>query len=427
VLQRDPIPFFTSLARDYGDVSQFSIGRQKIILLNEPELIRELLVVQQRSFHKSLVLQRTKVIFGSGLLISEGEFHLRQRRLAQPAFHRERIARYADVMVSRALARSEMWRDGAVVDMHDEMMQLTLSVVARTLFDAEVESEADQIGAALSALVEMFPMLMNPLFELKLRLPFPSTLRFRAAMKRLDRTIYSIIHARRATNDDRGDLLSMLLLAQDVEGDGGTMTDKQLRDEAMTLFLAGHETTANALSWTFYLLAQHPEIAREAERVVDDVLGGRAATAADFPRLQYVEMLLAESMRLYPPAWAVSRLALHDLEIGGWTIPKGAVVVASQAVMHRDPRFWPEPDRFDPARFAPDAKASRPKFSYFPFGGGTRICIGEGFAWMEGVLILTTLMQRWRAELLPQTIVPQASITLRPAGGITMRLKERTP
>jgi len=425
VMQRDPIPFFTRLARDYGDAVQFKVGRQVIILLNHPDLIRELLVAQHRCFHKSRVLQRAKIILGEGLLTSEEEPHRRQRRLAQPAFHRDRIARYGEVMVERAAAMRDRWRDGQTFDLHHEMMRLTLSVVAKTLFDAEVEGEEDEIGGALTSLIDLFPLLMNPFSTVMQRFPIPSTFRFRAAIERLDATIYGIIEDRRASGEDRGDLLSMLLLAQDEEGDGGGMTDIQLRDEAMTLFLAGHETTANALAWTWYLLAQHDDVARELERVVDEVLGDRPATAADYPRLQYVEMVLAESMRLYPPAWAMSRLAMEDVQLGEWRVPRDSVVAVSQAVMHRDPRWWPDPDRFDPRRFTPDAKLARPKFAYFPFGAGPRICIGEGFAWMEGVLILATLAQRWSMELVSRDVKPQASITLRPRGGIRVRLRER--
>jgi len=424
-MQRDPIPFFTRLAREYGDAAMYSVGPQKIVFLNHPDLVRELLVTQHRFFHKSRVLQRSKIILGEGLLTSEDPLHLRQRRMAQPAFHRDRIARYGEVMVERAARTRERWRDGQTLDIHHEMMRLTLEVVAKTLFDAEVDEEADEIGAALTSLIDLFPRLMNPFAPLLQKLPIPSTLRFRRAIERLDRTIYGIIGERRASGQDRGDLLSMLLLAQDVEGDGGSMTDEQLRDEAMTLFLAGHETTANALAWTFYLLAQQPAVVEALEAHLRDVLGDRLPTVADYPRLQFAEMVLAESMRLYPPAWAVSRLAMQDVTIGDWLVPRGAVAVVVQAVMHRDPRYWPDADRFDAMRFTPEAKASRPKFSYFPFGAGPRLCIGEGFAWMEGVLILATLAQQWRMELLSRDVKPQASITLRPKGGIRAKLHRR--
>jgi cytochrome P450 len=422
-LQRDPIPFFARIASEYGDAAQFHVGPQQIFLFNHPDLIRELLVTQHRSFHKSRVLQRSKIIFGEGLLTSEEDLHLRQRRLAQPAFHRERIGRYAEVMIERASRMT--WRDGEMLDVHHEMMRLTLSVVAKTLFDADVDQEADEIGVALTSLVDLFPTLMNPLANLLRKLPLPQTMRFRRSIERLDRTIYGIIDERRKSGEDRGDLLSMLLMAVDDEGDGSGMTDQQLRDEAMTIFLAGHETTANALAWTWYLLSLNPDAADAMHRELDAVLGDRLPVPGDYPRLPYTEMVVAESMRMFPPAWAVSRLAIEDVTIGEWLVPRGAVVVAAQAVTHRDPRWFPDPDRFDPLRFTPEAKASRPKLSYFPFGAGPRICIGENFAWMEAVLIVATISQRWKLELVSRDVTPQASITLRPKGGITMRVKTR--
>jgi cytochrome P450 len=366
------------------------------------------------------VLQRSKIIFGEGLLTSEGDLHLRQRRLAQPAFHRERIGRYAEVMIERASRMT--WRDGEVLDVHHEMMRLTLSVVAKTLFDADVDQEADEIGIALTSLVDLFPTLMNPLANLLRKLPWPQTMRFRRSIERLDRTIYGIIDERRKSGEDRGDLLSMLLMAVDEEGDGSGMTDQQLRDEAMTLFLAGHETTANALAWTWYLLSLNPDSANTLHRELDAVLGDHLPEPGDYVRLPYTEMVVAESMRMFPPAWAVSRLAIEDVMIGEWLVPRGAVVVAAQAVTHRDPRWFPDPDRFDPLRFTPEAKATRPKLSYFPFGAGPRICIGENFAWMEAVLIVATIAQRWKMELVSDEVTAQASITLRPKGGIQMRV-----
>jgi cytochrome P450 len=422
-LQRDPIPFFTRIANEYGDAAQFHVGPQQIFLFNHPDLIRELLVTQHRSFHKSRVLQRSKIIFGEGLLTSEDDLHKRQRRLAQPAFHRERIGRYGEVMIERASRMT--WRDGEVLDVHHEMMRLTLSVVAKTLFDADVDQEADEIGVALTSLVDLFPTLMNPLANLLRKLPLPQTMRFRRSIERLDRTIYGIIDERRKSGEDRGDLLSMLLMAVDEEGDGSGMTDQQLRDEAMTIFLAGHETTANALAWTWYLLSLNPDAADAMHRELDTVLGDRLPVPGDYVRLPYTEMVVAESMRMFPPAWAVSRLAIEDVTIGEWLVPRGAVVVAAQAVTHRDPRWFPDPSRFDPLRFTPEAKAARPKLSYFPFGAGPRICIGENFAWIEAVLIVATIAQRWKLELVSDDVTPQASITLRPKGGITMRVKTR--
>jgi cytochrome P450 len=324
-------------------------------------------------------------------------------------------------MVAKALLTRERWRDGEELDVAYEMMRLTLAVVAKTLFDADVDDEADEIGDALTELMLMFPLLLHPLAELIVRVQFlPQVRRFRRALARLDRTIYAIIEERRRSGADRGDLLSMLLLATDVEGDGGRMSDLQLRDESMTIFLAGHETTANALAWTWYLLARNPDVERDLHRELDEVLGGRTPSPDDYPRLPYTEMVLAESMRMFPPAWAIGRFAIEDVQIGEWHVPKGALVLVSQWVGHRDPRFWPDPERFDPLRFTPQAKALRPKLAYFPFGAAGRVCIGESFAWMEGVLLLATMAQQWRFERGPD-VDPVAFITLRPKSAMKMR------
>ena len=424
-LQYRPLDFLSSLARDYGDASRFKIGPQPVFFFNHPDLVRDVFTTRNSSFVKGLALQRTKIVLGEGLLTSEGELHKRQRRLAQPAFHRERVAHYGEVMVEKALRARERWRDGEEIDVAHEMMRLTLAVVAQTLFDADVDDEADEIGAALTELMLLFPLLVHPLAPVLLRLPFfPPVRRFRRALARLDATIYAIIEERRRSNVDRGDLLSMLILATDIEGDGGGMSDLQLRDETMTIFLAGHETTANALAWTWYLLARNPEIQHELHRELDSVLGGRTPSPADYPRLPYTEMVLAESMRLYPPAWGVGRMSVEETRIGPWTVPEKSLVLVSQWVGHRDARFWPQPERFDPYRFAPDAKITRPKFAYFPFGGGPRICIGESFAWMEGVLLLATVAQRWTLER-GNDVDPQALITLRPKGSMRMRAVAR--
>lgn len=425
-MQYDATNFLARIARQYGDVVLFHIGPREIYLIVQPDHIREMLVAKDRSFMKSLALQRTKIVLGEGLLTSEGGFHLRQRRLAQPAFHRDRIARYGEVMCACAVRARERWSDGQVVDMHGEMMRLTLSVVAKTLFDAGVDEQAGEIGGALTEVMMMFPLLLNPVAELLLKLPLPRVRRFRRALARLDRTIYGLIASRRATGEDRGDLLSMLLLAQDTEGESGGMTDLQVRDEAMTLFLAGHETTANALAWTWYLLAANPDAEREMHDELDGVLAGREPSPDDYPRLRYTAMVLAESMRLFPPAWSVGRMATESVEIAGYTIAPGAVVLASQWVTQRDARFFPDPERFDPLRFSDEAKASRPKFAYFPFGGGPRVCIGESFAWMEGTLILAAIAQKWRfVRETNDPVQPQPLLTLRPRGGIPMRAVRR--
>jgi cytochrome P450 len=370
---------------------------------------------------KSPIMQRAKVLLGEGLLTSEKQFHLRQRRLAQPAFHRQRIAGYAATLVECAQRTSAGWKDGETRDISEDMMRLTLAVVARTLFSADVEKEAPEIGQALTDVLGLFNMLMIPFTDLIQKLPLPSVRRFKRARDFLDKTIYGIIDERRRTGADHGDLLSMLLFAQDEQGDGGSMTDTQVRDEAMTLFLAGHETTANALTWTWYLLSQHPEVEARMRQELQRVLAGRTPAFEDIPNLSYTEMVFAESMRLYPPAWGVSRLVLEDYSAGGYEIPKGSIVIMSPYVMHRNPKYFPDPERFMPERWTPEFKETRPKFAYFPFGGGPRMCIGERFAWTEGILVLATIAQTWHLKLDPtQHVAHRAQITLRTRHGMRM-------
>lgn len=423
--RRDPTGFLTGLARQYGDVAGFRLGRRRLYLLSHPDLVREVLVARHRDFIKSYALQRSRVLLGEGLLTSEGEFHLRQRRLSQPVFHRERIEGYGRVMAEYAQRAAARWRDGARVDVAAEMARLTLAIVGRTLFDADVEDEADELGLALTDAMLLFDRLTIPFSEWLDRLPLPGTRRFFRARERLDATMYRFIDEHRR-GGDRGDLLSMLMHARDEEGDGGRMTDRQLRDEALTLFLAGHETTANALTWTWYLLSQHPHVEERLHAELDALPGGRAPGPDDLPRLVYTRGVLAESMRLFPPAWVIGRQPLVDVEIGGYRIPAGTIVMMSPWVVQRDARFWPDPLRFDPGRWTPGAEAARHRFAYFPFGAGPRKCIGEGFAWMEGVLVLATLAQHWRARLVPgHPVETQPLITLRPRHGMRMTLERR--
>lgn len=422
---RRRLPFLVESARKYGDVVFFKVGNERIYLFNHPDLIRDVLVTNQKNFTKSRALVRAKQVLGEGLLTSEGDFHLRQRRLAQGAFHRDRITGYAHSMVEYAHRTRSRWAAGRSLDVHDEMMKLTLAIVARTLFSADVEGEATEIGEALTTTFAAFNIGVLPFSEILEKLPLPYVRRFHAARARLDATIYRIIDERRAKGGDAGDLLSMLLLAQDTDADGGRMTDLQIRDEAMTIFLAGHETTANALTWTWYLLSQHPDVEARFHTELDS-LGDRLPTPEDFARLPYTRMILAESMRLYPPAWAIGRRAISDFDAAGYRIPARSMVLMSQYIMHRDPRYFPEPERFDPDRWLPEAVSSRPKFAYFPFGGGTRICIGEHFAWMEGVLALATIGQKWRLVYVGNSapgIDPK--ITLRPRGGMPMCTESR--
>ena len=426
--RKDPPTFLLKVREEFGEIAHIYLASQDVFLLNNPEHVKEVLVTNQGNFTKSRVLQRAKRMLGEGLLTSEGAFHLRQRRMMQPAFHRDRLKGYAASMSDWGVRTRDRWQPGATVDMAEEMMRLTLAVVAQTLFSANVEDDASEIGESLGAILDLFNLVMLPFSEVLEKLPLPFVKRFERARTTLDRIIYRIIAERRASGEDKGDLLSMLLLAQDEDdlGSSGRMTDEQVRDEAMTLFLAGHETTANALTWTWYLLSQHPQIAARMHAEIDAALGGRTPQFDDLPALKYVEMVIAESMRLYPPAWAIGRKAIAPCTIGEYAVEAGAIMLMSPYVMHRNPQYYPDPERFDPDRWLPEIAAQRPKFAYFPFGGGARLCIGERFAWMEGMLLLTCLAQKFAPTLVPgHPVEHKAMITLRPKHGMRMVLQLR--
>jgi cytochrome P450 len=389
---------------------------------NSPELVNEVLVNKNALFIKSRILQRSKALLGEGLLTNEGASHLRQRRLVQPAFHRDRLVRYASDMSALAVAARSRFTDGGIVDIDREMMRLTLAIVCKTLFSTEVEADTARVGEAMTALIEMMPVLMIPGSQYFQHLPLPMFRRFKNAGATLDRTVYKIIEERRASGEDKGDLLSMLLLSADE--DGG-MTNKQVRDEALTLFIAGHETTATALTWAWLLLAQHPSVEEKLHAEIDNVLGDRAPTFEDVPALRYTTNVFAETMRLYPPAWAIGRMATAALELAGYEIPQGSILLLSPYTMHRDARWWPSPASFQPERWETE-DASRPKFAYYPFGGGPRLCIGERFAWMEGVIVLAALARAWRfrrADTTPVKTSPM--LTLRLKGGLKVRAEKR--
>jgi cytochrome P450 len=422
----DPLGFLTNAAREYGDLVYFRVARQHMYSVNHPDYVREILVANQGNFIKSRALQRAKVLLGEGLLTSEGQHHLRQRRLVQPAFHRERLAAYASAMSECAVRWCERWEAGSTLDVSTEMPHLTLSIVAKTLFSADVQSEASEIGEAMTTVLQMFRLLLMPFSEYMEKLPLPYVRRFDKARARLDATIYGLIRERRKSGQDTGDLLSMLLFARDEEKDDARMNDEEVRDEALTLFLAGHETTANALTWTWYLLSQHREVERRLHAEIDDVLQGRLPELADVPQLRYAEMILSEALRLYPPAWAIGRMAKAPFELGGVQIPAKSICILSPYLVQRDPRWFPDPERFDPERWTQEARDARPKFSYFPFGGGARVCIGERFAWMEGVLVMAAIAQKWRLRLAPdQRVEPLPLITLRVKGGLRMIIEAR--
>ena len=450
---KDPLGLFTQWARRYGDIFYYRVFLYHVYFLNHPDFIEYVLATHYRNFHKGRALQASRRIFGNGLLTSEGDFWLRQRRLMQPAFHRERIASYAGAMVAAAERMIATWKDGEVRDIHRDMMRLTLEIVAQALFNIDIASETDRVSVALNTLMEMGSrgrLLLPPILRL---LPTPKNLRYQRAVRQLDAIVYGMIHERRArghaisahlsgcamdnslpmheggaaTNCDPAkgpddDLLSRLLRAQDE--DGSRMTVRQLRDEALTLLLAGHETTALSLTWTWYLLAQHPEVEDELWRELRKVLNGRSAQPEDLPKLPYTERVVKESMRLYPPAWAIARTAVTECEVGGYRVPAGTHLAMSPWVMHRDPRYFDQPEKFNPDRWV---DASRlPRFAYFPFGGGPRICIGAPFAMMESLLILALIAQRFQIRLAPDhPVVPLPTITLRPQRGVRVVLSRR--
>ncbi len=424
--QKDTIAYMIDVRRRYGSFAHLRIGRDHLFFLSEPEAIKQVLVTDQRHFVKSRGVQMLKPLLGEGLLTAEGESHLRQRRLVQPAFHRQRIEGYGQSMAEYSRLLAARWQPGQTVDVSHEMMQLTLAIVSKTLFDANVDDEADEIGAALTESMQAFIRRMSLLGPLLERLPLPGTRRSERARARLDQTIYRIIEARRRSGEDRGDLLSTLLTGLDDEGDGTGLTDVQVRDEAMTLFLAGHETTANLLTWTWYLLSQNPDAEARLHAELDNVLAGRVPEPGDMPNLPYVRKVLSESLRLYPPAYVIGRQPKEDYELLGYRVPAGSPILMSQYVVHRDPRYYPDPEHFDPERWTPEEQARRPRFAFFPFGGGTRVCIGEQFAWLEGSLALSTLAQCWRLQLQPgHPVALQPLVTLRPKYGMRMQLERR--
>jgi cytochrome P450 len=427
-LRSNRLQTFVDAADRYGDLVHLKVGPYHGYLVCEPAGIRHVLQDNARNYHKSPVYERLKDGVGNGLLTSEDSFWLRQRRLAQPAFHRQRVMAMAETMADCTEQMLERWEGvasrGGTIDVVEEMMALTQGIIVRTMFSTD-------LGATAEIVNRTWPIINRRIGEtfwstkLETRLPLPANRRFRRALGELESVVYRIIADRRQTSREEADLLSMLLSARDEET-GAVMTDRQLRDEVMTMLLAGHETTSLALSWTYYLLWRHPEteqrIAEESARVIGD---GRPSFA-HLDRLTCTRRAIEESLRLYPPAWGFSRLSLDDDEIGGYRVPKGSIVFLIPFVVHRRRHLWPDPERFDPDRFAPEHEAARPRFAYIPFGGGPRGCIGNQFAMVEAQLIVAAVARRFRVELLPdQDIRPEPLITLRPSPGIRARLAKR--
>jgi cytochrome P450 len=422
-LNKNPLEYFTEIAREYGDIAGLRVLNFRSIFINHPDVIEEVLVTNARKYSKGRVLRANRHVFGEGLLTSEGDFWLRQRRLAQPAFHKARIASYAATMVEYTQRILEGWRGGEERDAHQEMMRLTLQIVGKTLFDADVESDAQEVGKSLELLLEIGANFRRAIF-VPHWLPTPANLRAKREVAQIERILYRIIGERRTSGRDAGDFLSMLLSAQDE--DGSRMTDRQLRDETITLFLAGHETTACTLSWMWWLLAQNPAVEAKLHAELDYVLGDRAPSLDDLPKLVYTGHVITEALRLYPAAWGMARLAIEDHEIAGYPVTKGMGVVMAQWVVHRDPRWYDAPEEFRPERWEDDLLKRLPRFAYFPFGGGPRQCIGNTFALMEAALILATIARKFRLRLVADhPVVPLASITLRPRHGVRVTLESR--
>ncbi len=418
------------IAEEQGDIARVRVGLfPSALVVSEPALARETLVERDDAFTKGVGLSLfARPLLGDGLLTSEQGFHRRQRRMMAPAFMPRRIAEYADTIAACADRSVERLSSVEQADLSRELMQLTLDAAGQTLFRSDLSGDAGQVYAALTAAMEHVTSQISSLLPLPPRVPTPSNRRIRRVIARLDEVVYRMIRERRAAGGDAGDLLSMLLLAQDQD-DGSVMTDKQVRDEAMTILMAGHETSANALAWSLYLLAHHSDVRARLEDEVDRELGGRSPDLASLARLPYTLQVFKEAMRLYPPAYMVVRRAARDVTIGGHPVRAGQSVVVNIIGMHRRAAFFPEPLRFRPERFAPEEEKAMERHAYLPFGGGPRVCIGNHFALMEGHIALARLVQELRFDLLPghEQVELEPLITLRPRGGLPMRVARRTP
>jgi cytochrome P450 len=458
---RDPINTLSKIAREYGDISYFKLGREHVYLVNNPDYIEKVLIYDHLNFKKGKRLQTAKTILGEGLVTSEGDFHNRQRRLIQPIFHPKQIMMYGSIMTDYAARMRDRWKDGSTVDISQEMMQLTLSIICKSVLNYDVELEAQQVSKALTTVRNYSKRLQSPIGHVLDKIPIlPAPKKAHEAKKELDSLVYGLISDRRQQAESNSnsesekrynDLLTRLLNAQDSNvsqvrpsnaasrststSTDGKMSDTQVRDEVMTIFIAGHETTANALTWTFYLLSQHLDVEKKLLGEIDSVLENRIEnngqsrilSTEDIPKLQYTEMVLRESMRVYPPVWTMGRFVENEYSLGEYTIPAGSSMLMSQYVMHHDSRYYDNPEQFDPDRWTEEFKTQLPRFSYFPFGGGIRGCIGEPFAWMEGVLIIATIAQKWAMRLVPgQRVKLDPAITLRPKYGMKMKLIQRT-
>ena len=431
----NPVDVLIENAKLYGDLVHFRSFEGHIYQFNHPTLVQEIMIDHERHNRRALIMQRARALLGDGLLTSEEPLHMRQRRLAAPAFRHERIDNYGSIMGQYAAEVIGRWQPGAM-DVHPQMLLVALRIVGKCLFNIDQEEEARKIASAVSAFMVTPPPAWIPyqLIEQLQKIPIGPVLKIQRGINALDQILYGMIAERHRSPGDRGDLLSMLIESEDTaeavtNGDSNHMSDKQVRDECITVLLAGHETTANALSFTLWHLAKNPDIQEQGHREAVSVLGSRQATAKDYPNLRFLWMIFAEGMRLSPTVWVLGRsCGPEPYDFHGYQIPPGAMLLAPQIVLHRDPRFWHEPDRFNPARFVDENKRTRPRFAYFPFGGGSRQCIGEGLAWMEGVLVLATILRDWRLSPPPNApaelpMIP--SVNLRPKNGVPLHLERR--
>lgn len=425
-IRKNALHFLQDLA-SHGDCSRLQTGPlPPLFMLNHPDLFKEVLVTKNDSFIKGRGVQLARILVGKGLVTNEFESHRKQRKLVLPAFHHSRLVYYAEIMASLAAKRANMWRNNRVILLESEMAAMTLDIVAETLFGSKVGGvESDTITKALIDFQESFVKIVNPFTEILMKLPLPETRKIKKSKKLLDESVFRIIDEHRKHPDKYQDLLSMLLAAREDETGEG-MSDEQVRDEVLTLFIAGHETTAIALTWFWYLVAQHPDVEKKMYDEIDQVLEGRQAAFQDVPKLTYTRQVFSEVLRLYPPGWILTREAIEDVTIGDYEIPKGATVDFSPYILHRDERFWPDPDKFDPDRFAPERKKERHKFAYLPFSTGVRGCIGEQFAWMEGLLLIATLAQKWKFSIVEKEPVGiKPVLTLHPDRIFPMRVEQR--
>lgn len=427
-IRRDPLAFLSRVSAEYGDIAHFRLGPLHVYLLNHPDDIEQVLTTHQHRFVKGQTLDGARRLFGSGLLTSDGPLHARQRRLVQPVFHRTHLDAYSEVMTAAAVERRDAWHDGGTIEIAAEMSALTLTITSRILFGAEGDGFAAEIADPLAEATSLLEVAILPFAALTDLLPLPHVRRFRAARAAIDRAVNSRIERRRS-HSTSCDVVSVLLSSRD-EATGAPMSDIQVRDEIVTLLLASHETTAHALAWTWHLLGRHLDATARLHAEIDTTIGNsRLPRAADLADLPYARTVFAESMRLYPPAWLLARVAIEDHSARGYVIPKGSLIVLSPWVVQRSGAYFPAPQQFEPERWRADRPHDRPRFAYFPFGGGSRGCMGETFAWMEGILLLAVVAQRWHVRAIDDSPHPHIhpGLTLTPKSGIRMTLARRPP